>query len=98
VPWRAPGGRGRPWAVLVVDLDDFNVVNDTMGHTVGDELLVAAAGRLAALAPAPQLAARLGADEFALLVEDIGEEASVEAFAQRIVEAFAEPFPSWAAR
>jgi len=80
-------------AVLVVDLDDFNVVNDTMGHTVGDELLVAAAGRLAALAPAPQLAARLGADEFALLVEDIGEEASVEAFAQRIVEAFAEPFP-----
>ncbi len=93
---RALAGPRRPgtaMAVLVVDLDDFNVVNDTMGHTVGDELLVAAAGRLAALAPAPQLAARLGADEFALLVEDIGEEASVEAFAQRIVEAFAEPFP-----
>jgi diguanylate cyclase (GGDEF)-like protein len=76
----------------VLDLDDFNVVNDTMGHTVGDELLVAAAGRLSALAPAPHTVARLGGDEFALLLEEVADDVAVEAYAERIVEAFAEPF------
>jgi len=83
---------GTAVAVLVVDLDDFNVVNDSMGHTTGDELLVAAARRLTALADTPHTAARLGADEFALLLEEAGGDASVDAFAQRIVDAFTEPF------
>ena len=78
--------------VLFVDIDDFKVVNDTKGHSVGDELLVAAAARLAALVRGSDTAARLGGDEFALLVGDAESIAAVEAAAERIVAAFAEPF------
>jgi diguanylate cyclase (GGDEF)-like protein/PAS domain S-box-containing protein len=78
--------------VLFVDLDDFKVVNDTKGHGVGDELLIAAAARLASLVRESDTAARLGGDEFALLVGDAQDTAAVEAAAERIVGAFAEPF------
>jgi diguanylate cyclase (GGDEF)-like protein/PAS domain S-box-containing protein len=78
--------------VLFVDLDDFKVTNDTMGHSVGDELLVAAAIRLAAVVRESDTAARLGGDEFALLVEHLAGPAAVEAFAERVVRAFGEPF------
>jgi diguanylate cyclase (GGDEF)-like protein/PAS domain S-box-containing protein len=78
--------------VLFVDLDDFKVVNDTKGHSVGDELLVATAGRLAALVRESDTAARLGGDEFALLIGGAESIAAVEAAAERIVGAFAEPF------
>ena len=78
--------------VLFVDLDDFKVVNDTMGHSVGDELLVAAAARLANLVRDSDTAARLGGDEFALLIGNADTTAAVEAAAERIVVAFAEPF------
>jgi diguanylate cyclase (GGDEF)-like protein/PAS domain S-box-containing protein len=78
--------------VLFVDLDDFKVVNDTMGHSVGDELLVAAAARLAHLVRDSDTAARLGGDEFALLISNADTTAAVEAAAERVVVAFAEPF------
>jgi diguanylate cyclase (GGDEF)-like protein len=78
--------------VLFVDLDDFKGVNDTKGHSVGDELLVLAAARLAALVRESDSAARLGGDEFALLVGGAESTAAVEAAAERIVGAFAEPF------
>jgi diguanylate cyclase (GGDEF)-like protein/PAS domain S-box-containing protein len=78
--------------VLFVDLDDFKVVNDTKGHSVGDELLVAVAARLAALVRESDTAARLGGDEFALLVGGAESTAAVEAAAERLVSAFAEPF------
>jgi PAS domain S-box-containing protein len=101
-----PRRAGTAMAVLVVDLDELSVVNDSLGHTVGDELLVAAGGRLTALArradpPEPpegvlargrDTVARLGADEFALLVEEADDDAAVESYAREIVEAFAEPF------
>jgi diguanylate cyclase (GGDEF)-like protein/PAS domain S-box-containing protein len=83
---------GTAVAVLVVDLDDFSAVNDTMGHGVGDELLVAAAGRLSAMARESDTAARLGADEFALLIEDADDDGVVQALAERIVRAFRTPF------
>ncbi|MGH3248689.1 MAG: putative bifunctional diguanylate cyclase/phosphodiesterase, partial [Trebonia sp.] len=78
--------------VLFVDLDDFKVVNDTKGHGVGDELLVIAAARLAALVRGSDTAARLGGDEFALLIGGVEDPAAVEAAAERVVGAFAEPF------
>ena len=59
--------------MLFVDLDDFKVVNDTMGHGVGDELLVAVAARLAAAVRQSDTAARLGGDEFALLIDDAAD-------------------------
>ena len=83
---------GRTAGVLFVDLDDFKVVNDTMGHSVGDELLVAVAARLAAAVRESDTAARLGGDEFALLIDDAADPEAVNAFAERIVAAFAEPF------
>jgi diguanylate cyclase (GGDEF)-like protein/PAS domain S-box-containing protein len=84
---------GKTAGVLFVDLDDFKVVNDTMGHNAGDELLVAASGRLAALVRDCDTVARLGGDEFALLMDHVADPAAVEAFADRIVRAFNEPFP-----
>ena len=78
--------------VLFVDLDDFKVVNDTLGHSVGDELLVEAAARLQELVRDSDTAARLGGDEFALLIVNAENTAAVEAAAERVVSAFAEPF------
>jgi len=78
--------------VVFVDLDDFKVINDTMGHDVGDELLVAAGMRLSALITGRGTAARLGGDEFGLLIEDKVDRAGVENLAEAIVLAFQEPF------
>ncbi len=81
-------------AVLFADLDDFKVINDTMGHAAGDELLVAAGRRLAALAGGSGLVARLGGDEFALLLPEAGDGDgdTVNTLAAAIVGAFDEPF------
>ena len=83
---------GTTAGVLFVDLDDFKVVNDTMGHSVGDELLVATAQRLSGLIRESDTAARLGGDEFALLIGDVADPEAVQAAADRVVKAFGEPF------
>jgi diguanylate cyclase (GGDEF)-like protein len=83
---------GTTAAVLFIDLDDFKVINDTMGHAVGDELLAGVGRRLAAVVRKSDTAARLGGDEFALLIENLAEPDAVEAFASRVVAAFSEPF------
>ena len=62
--------RGRPGALLLLDLDHFKAVNDGWGHEAGDRLLVALAGLLRAVLPADALLARLGGDEFAILLPD----------------------------
>jgi diguanylate cyclase (GGDEF)-like protein len=74
-----------------VDLDDFKLVNDTMGHGTGDELLVAVAARLTAALRPDDVAARLGGDEFAILVEGASSAEEVEEIAARIVDALAVP-------
>ncbi|WP_319432452.1 bifunctional diguanylate cyclase/phosphodiesterase [Mycobacterium sp. RTGN5] len=76
--------------VLVMDLDDFKVVNDTLGHPVGDELLSLVADRIAACLRAGDTVARLGGDEFAVLIE--GRVDNSQLVAHRVVEAFDEPF------
>jgi diguanylate cyclase (GGDEF)-like protein len=75
-----------PVAILYLDLDRFKVVNDTWGHSVGDELLIQFAHRLRGAVRAHDLAARLGGDEFAVLVRDADVEAAV-ATAQRVLDA-----------
>jgi diguanylate cyclase len=78
-------------AVLFVDLDDFKVINDSLGHQAGDELLVAVARRLRATVPLQDLLGRLGGDEFAVLVEGETDE-TVEAIAERVIGALGGPF------
>ena len=77
--------------LLLVDLDDFKLVNDTMGHGAGDELLVAVADRLTGALRPGDTAARLGGDEFAVLVEGVSTSAEVEEIASRVVDALCVP-------
>ncbi|HEY0534119.1 MAG TPA: EAL domain-containing protein, partial [Actinoplanes sp.] len=77
--------------VLFIDLDDFKVVNDTLGHAVGDQLLIAVADRLSGALRADDTAARLGGDEFAALIENVWDPDAVEETAQRVLTALAEP-------
>ena len=82
--------RGRP-AVLFVDLDDFKAVNDTMGHTAGDRLLVVAAQRLRNCLRAQDVAARIGGDEFAVLLENVDAGTAAEV-AERVVASMRLPY------
>ncbi|SDY91002.1 diguanylate cyclase (GGDEF) domain-containing protein [Micromonospora pattaloongensis] len=77
-------------AVLLIDLDDFKTVNDTLGHAVGDEMLVAVADRLRLAIDPGDLAARLGGDEFAVLVRD-ADPARADEVATRILAGLAAP-------
>jgi diguanylate cyclase (GGDEF)-like protein len=83
---------GKPVAVLFIDLDDFKAVNDTLGHSAGDQLLIGVAERLRNSLRRPDTAARLGGDEFAVLIEDIDNPIEAEAVAERIFAALVEPF------
>ena len=84
--------RGRPLAVMLLDLDGFKAVNDSLGHDAGDELLVAVAGRLQECIRPSDTAARLGGDEFAVLVEDLASPGDYAVVATRVLEALQPPF------
>ncbi len=79
-------------AILFADLDHFKHVNDTYGHLVGDELLVAVAQRLTSLVRPGDTLARVSGDEFVFLCEDLRSPDDVERLARRIDRAFAAPF------
>jgi diguanylate cyclase (GGDEF)-like protein len=78
--------------VLYIDLDDFKTVNDTFGHTVGDEMLGAVAERLVQYCRPADTVARLAGDEFAVMCEHLTEHCQVDAIAERIRSAFQTPF------
>ncbi|HEU4454638.1 MAG TPA: EAL domain-containing protein [Longimicrobium sp.] len=79
------------FAVLFLDLDRFKVVNDSLGHAVGDELLVAVAGRLRGCVRESDTVARFGGDEFAVLLDDIGAVEDALRCADRIQNALRSP-------
>ena len=78
--------------LLFIDLDDFKMVNDTMGHAAGDHLLIAVAERLSKALRRTDTAARLGGDEFAVLMEDAKEPLDAELLAAQVIQTLARPF------
>ncbi|MGY6500621.1 MAG: putative bifunctional diguanylate cyclase/phosphodiesterase [Acidimicrobiales bacterium] len=82
--------RGHP-AVLFVDLDDFKDVNDSLGHTAGDELLVVVADRLRACARSSDTVIRFGGDEFVLVLREVPDHEVVDRVAGRVLHAISQP-------
>ena len=79
-------------AVLFIDLDDFKVINDTLGHAQGDTLLVEVAQRIISVLRDSDTVGRFGGDEFTIVIADVKDCAQVEVAAQRVLEAVASPF------
>ncbi|QQA24515.1 GGDEF domain-containing protein (plasmid) [Bacillus cereus] len=82
----------RPFAVMFLDLDRFKIINDTLGHRVGDLLLIAVAKRLERMTTPNMKLARLAGDEFTILIENYNKRPDVKKMADTIVEAMNEPF------
>jgi len=81
------------YAVLFLDMDRFKVINDSLGHMTGDQLLIAVSGRLVKCLRPGDTVARLGGDEFAILLDDIKDMDEVSHITERIQGALAPPFP-----
>ena len=79
-------------AVLFLDLDRFKTVNDSLGHSVGDQLLILVAERLKSCLRASDILARQGGDEFIVLIEDAENAQDVAAIAQRLIDQVSQPF------
>ncbi len=86
------GREGRLAAVLVIDLDQFKTINDSLGHAAGDTLLVTVAARLAGRLREEDTLSRLAGDEFAMVLESIHDYQEAEIMACRVQKALEEPF------
>lgn len=84
--------RGTRLAVLFLDLDGFKHINDTLGHSVGDELIQQVAGRLQACVRKSDLLARLGGDEFVVMIQDADQEHAPARVAETLLDRLAAPF------
>jgi diguanylate cyclase (GGDEF)-like protein len=84
--------KGGPLALLMIDLDEFKEINDTLGHSAGDRLLGDVSRRLRHLLGAGELVARLGGDEFAVLTPHVAGGEDAVGLARRIVEVVSRPF------
>src|SRR5688572_2246724 len=82
---------GRASAVMFLDLDQFKLVNDTLGHTVGDRLLQVIGARLVTCVRAEDTVARMGGDEFTILLVDLHDRRGAVAVAQKVLEAVRHP-------
>jgi len=81
-----------PVAALFIDLDSFKSINDSLGHAAGDELLCAVAGRLNGVTRETDALGRLGGDEFVVIADGLSLAAGPELIAERLLDAFQEPF------
>ncbi len=81
-----------PLALLLIDLDQFKEVNDTLGHDVGDKLLNETAQRISGCVRDSDTVARLGGDEFAVILSELSEHSHAEEIAQKIISKLVEPF------
>ncbi|MDR0181409.1 sensor domain-containing phosphodiesterase [Lysobacter arvi] len=88
---RAQSDSQRTFAVLFLDLDRFKLVNDSVGHSAGDELLIETGRRIVDAVRIGDTVARLGGDEYAILIEDIDGPQVAEELAQRVLRALGEP-------
>lgn len=79
-------------SLLFIDLDGFKQVNDTLGHLIGDQLLIAVAKRMTGVVPEPAIVARLGGDEFAVLIDDSGQSQDLDLLSTDILLQLATPF------
>ena len=83
---------GKPFGVMFVDLDRFKPVNDAFGHGVGDQLLKAAAGRLASCVRKEDTVARTGGDEFVIILAELGDAADTAIVGKKILSELSRPF------
>ncbi len=89
---RAKRGKDYRFAVLVMDLDHFKVINDSLGHAVGDEFLIGISRRVRECIRSSDTAARLGGDEFAILLDDIKDGGEAVRFAERLQTELSQAF------
>jgi len=80
-----------PFAILFLDLDRFKLINDSVGHAAGDEMLIEVGRRISSLLRADDIVARLGGDEFAVLIEDAPDESAAEAVAATLLGEIGKP-------
>ncbi|MDN4495077.1 bifunctional diguanylate cyclase/phosphodiesterase [Ureibacillus aquaedulcis] len=77
--------------IIFLDLDNFKTVNDSLGHTMGDKLIIEVANRLSSITAGNKNVARISGDEFIIIIHDLQSENEIEAFAKEIVQTFDEP-------
>jgi diguanylate cyclase (GGDEF)-like protein/PAS domain S-box-containing protein len=90
--WARAGRTAQPLAVIFLDLDDFKTINDALGQAAGDEALQVAARTIAGCLGPGDTLARVGGDEFAVLIEDAADAPGAEAIAERMLERLRQPF------
>ncbi|WP_235912685.1 putative bifunctional diguanylate cyclase/phosphodiesterase [Croceibacterium salegens] len=79
-------------AFLMIDLDRFKAVNDSLGHQIGDQMLAQVSQRLELLATENEMCGRLGGDEFAVVIRDASDRGAVDRFAHKVIDALSQPY------
>lgn len=85
-------GSGAPFQVLFLDIQKFKHINDSLGHTLGDKVLMIAAKRFVRMLNSSDLVARIGGDEFAIILKDLGTVGKAQKVARRIRDSISQPF------